>query len=108
MNADTAAALEPSSNSGDKAVHVSGAGSGSLAGTLHRFRSLTVAGYTTADPLMVVAAVPLDFGDMIPGVGFMRAHRAWLPAGGGRIWFGPYEPPQPAATPPAAPSSGMR
>ncbi len=108
MNADTAAALEPSGNSGDKTVRVRGAGSGSLVGTLHRFRSLTVAGYTMANPLMVVAAVPLDFGDMILGVGFMRTHRAWLPAGGGRIWFGPYEPPQPAATPPAAPSGEMR
>ena len=109
MNTDVAASLEPSAASGDKTVHISGAGSGSLAGTVHRFRSLTVAGNTMAGPLMVVAPVPLDFGDMILGVGFMRTHRAWLPAGGDHIWFGPHELPQLAATSqPAAPPGEMR
>ncbi len=84
-----AAALEPPGQSGDRTVHMAGVGLDSPTGTIHRFNSLTVAGYTLQGVPMVIGAVPGWAGDMILSVGFMRLHRAWIPAGGASVWFGP-------------------
>lgn len=96
INVGAAAALEPAL-AGDRSIRVAGVGANTAGGTVHRFRSLTVAGETFPNVPMVVAPVPMAVGDMILSVGFMQLHRAWLPAGGDAIWFGPRVSPQPAS-----------
>ena len=71
------------------AVMLAGVGADTPSGHLHRFGSITVAGDTVPQWPMVIAPVPEWAGNMILGAGFMRLHRAWLPAGGSSIWFGP-------------------
>ena len=102
INVAAAAALEPV-RAGDRSIQMSGMGAGSPVGTIHRFRSVTVAGETFPDVPMVIGPVPTGIGDMILSVGFMARHRAWLPAGGGAIWFGPSA--APPSSPPPAPAS---
>ncbi len=86
---DTATSLEGSDVRGGTAVLLAGVGSGTPSGHLHRFGSITVGGDTVPQWPMVVAPVPEWAGNIILGAGFMRLHRAWLPAGGSSIWFGP-------------------
>jgi hypothetical protein len=95
----TAAVLEAPNPGEDKNVQLRGVGPGGLSGTAHRFRSLTIAGSTVPRWPMVVGPVPQWAGSMILGADFLRTHRAWLPAGGSRIWFGPGVARQPAAQP---------
>ena len=86
---DAAASLEGSGAAGGTAVMLAGVGSDTPTGRLHRFGSITVGGDTLPQWPMVVAPVPEWAGNMILGAGFMRLHRAWLPADGSSIWFGP-------------------
>lgn len=86
---DAAAALEGSGAGAGVAVMLAGVGADTPSGHLHRFGSITVAGDTVPQWPMVIAPVPEWAGNMILGAGFMRLHRAWLPAGGSSIWFGP-------------------
>jgi len=92
-----AAGLEPLDAKGDEDVQLSGTGLGDADGTAHRFRSLVAAGDTLPGWLMVAGPVPAGAGEMILGADFMRIHRAWLPAGGSAIWFGPRVQAQAAA-----------
>ena len=84
-----AAGLEPPDAKDDEDVRLSGTGLGGAEGAAHRFRSLVVAGDSLPGWLMVAGPVPADAGEMILGADFLRIHRAWLPAGGPAIWFGP-------------------
>ena len=106
INGAAAAALEPV-RGGDRSIQLTGIGAANQAGTIHRFRSVTVAGEKFPDVSLVIGPVPMGLGDMILSVGFMAHHRAWLPAGGGAIWFGPRVAPQTASPAPqsASPSS---
>ena len=85
----TAVALEGSGSGSGVSVMLAGVGSDTPTGRFHRFGSISVGGDTLHDWPMVVAPVPAWAGDMILGAGFMRLHRAWLPAGGSAIWFAP-------------------
>ena len=84
-----AAMLEPQVPGADRRVELTGIGPGRPAGLAHRFRSLAVAGATLPGWEMIVAPVPPWAGNMILGVTYLRTRRAWLPAGGSGIWFGP-------------------
>ena len=86
---NAAASLEGSGAGRGTAVMLAGVGSDTPTGRLHRFGSITVGGDTLAQWPMVVGPVPEWAGNVILGAGFMRLHRAWLPADGSSIWFGP-------------------
>ncbi len=94
-----AAGLEPLDPNGDEGVKLLSTGLGSADGIAHRFRSLAAAGDTLPGWRMVVGPVLAGAGEMILGADFLRLHRAWLPAGGSAIWFGPRVPAQAAADP---------
>ena len=63
---------------GDQAIEIQGAAPADAPARVHRFDSMRIGNEQGAAPPLVVAELPAEHGDLLVGVGYLRARRVWI------------------------------